>query len=275
MSVTAELEKRMVEVLGDLAANYGVVGIKASTEDEGLVHEELLRLKSLGQESGLPIALKIGGPEAEADVRFATVELGASGIVAPMVESPYGLHKYLKLAQEYTPDGLKVGVNIETIQACSNFPQMLGLEDIERLNSVTVGRVDLVGSLGLSRGDINNDHVYWLASGVFRLAKGKDLVTNLGGGITPRAIPFIKKLLVDGLLDKYETRNIIFSASDGLKDAVGGMVRANVVEILWLKIRLAHCPEAAPGDRRRIQKRIEMMMGRREAEGYSLEILPT
>src|SRR3990167_260270 len=88
------LEKKMVAVLQDLKENHNVVGVKAEFEAEGTRLEEAMRLKEVVSKAGLDLTIKIGGCEAIKDMYEARV-IGVSRIVAPIVETPYALKKYL------------------------------------------------------------------------------------------------------------------------------------------------------------------------------------
>ena len=89
-----KLEKQMVEVLKDLKQNHHVLGIKAEFEAEGTRLEEAMRLKEIVTKAGLEMTIKIGGCEAMKDMYDAKV-IGVNAIVAPMVESPYAMKKYV------------------------------------------------------------------------------------------------------------------------------------------------------------------------------------
>ena len=88
------LEYKMIELLLDMKKNYGVIDLKAEFEAEGSRMNELMRLKEVASNAGLSIALKIGGAEAITDI-FEAQKIGISAIVAPMIESPYALSKYI------------------------------------------------------------------------------------------------------------------------------------------------------------------------------------
>lgn len=88
------LEHKMVETLIDLKENYHVIGIKAEFEAEGTRMEEALRLKEVVTKAGLDLTIKIGGGEAIKDMYDAR-SIGVKRIVAPMIETPYALKKFL------------------------------------------------------------------------------------------------------------------------------------------------------------------------------------
>src|SRR5574344_1374876 len=97
------LEKKMVTTLQDLKENHHVVGIKAEFEAEGTRMEEALRLKEVVTKAGLDLTIKIGGCEAIKDMYDART-IGVSTVVAPMIESPYALKKYIKSTKLAFPE---------------------------------------------------------------------------------------------------------------------------------------------------------------------------
>jgi len=157
-----QLEKKMVDRLIDLKENHYVIGVKAEFEAEGTRLEEAMRLKEVSLTAGLSLTLKIGGCEAIRDM-FEGADLGSAHVVAPMVETPYALKKYLgAVKQAFSEDqrnDMDFLINLETITACNNFDEMLKLPDLGLLNGIVLGRVDLTGSMNLSREDINSDKV--------------------------------------------------------------------------------------------------------------------
>lgn len=233
-----DLEKKMVDHLIDLKNKYGVVEVKAEFEAEATRINELMRLKDVAGKAGLGIVLKVGGAEAITDM-FEAQHIGVTGLIAPMIESAYALKKYLEAVEKYfNPDlreTIHFGVNIETYQAYKNFDEMLSLPNIHVIDTVTLGRVDMCGSLNLSRMDINCDQVLEIATDVFTKARKKGLRTTMGGGIAKESVPFIKKLTGKKLLDRYETRKIVFPTAKSLANIKEGIIDANVFELLWLE----------------------------------------
>lgn len=232
------LERKMVDVLKDLKENHHVCGIKAEFEAEGTRMEEAMRLKEVITVAGLGLTMKIGGCEAIRDMYEARI-LGVDRVVAPMVETAYALKKYLKAVELVFPpeelEHIDISVNIETIIGCRNFDEMLQLPEIKTLNGVVMGRVDLTGSMGLGRDDINTDQVYDITSTLFDKAKAKGLECAVGGGVGKEALPFFRKLKA-GTIDRYETRKIIFQCPGALNDdPEKGILKAVGFELLWLK----------------------------------------
>lgn len=232
------LERKMVDVLKDLRENHHVIGIKAEFEAEGTRIEEAMRLKEVITLAGLGLTMKIGGCEAIRDMYEARI-IGVDRIVAPMVETAYALKKFLLAAQMVFPleerDHVSFAVNVETIDGCRNFDSMLALPEIDVLNGVVMGRVDLTGSIGITREDINTQKVFDITKELFTKAKSRNLECAVGGGVGKEAIPFFKQL-GGGLIDRYETRKIIFKCPEALDDdPEKGILKAVGFELLWLK----------------------------------------
>ena len=96
------LEKKMVALLTEMRESHNVVGVKAEFEAEGTRLEEAMRLKEVSLKAGLGLTLKIGGCEAIKDM-FEAASLGTEHLVAPMVETPYALKKYLQAVKLVVP----------------------------------------------------------------------------------------------------------------------------------------------------------------------------
>jgi peroxiredoxin family protein len=228
----------MIEQLKDLRENYNVVGIKAEFEAEGTRLEEALRLKEVVTKAGLDLTIKIGGCEALKDMYDARA-IGVTHIVAPMVESPYALKKYLQSVKSAFPEEelneVKYLINVETIQACKNFNEMLDIENISLLSGIVLGRVDLTGSLGLTREDVNSERIYNIARDVLAKAKEHSLECVVGGGVSKETVPFLKRFPA-GTIDRYETRKVIFGCPAALEGPYDkGILKAVGFELMWLK----------------------------------------
>lgn len=257
------LEYKMVELLFDMKKNYGVIDLKAEFEAEGSRINELMRLKEIASNAGISIVMKIGGAEAITDI-FEAQKIGVSALVAPMLESPYALSKYLLALEKYVPKEIKKNIKfvamIETIQGYKNVDEILAVDKNNLLNIISVGRVDLSGSLGLRRDEVNNDKVYQIVEDIFTKAKKRKLETVMGGGIAKEAIPFIKKLVSKKLLDRYETRKIIFHTDSqaSASKMEEGIIKANLFELFWLQNKKKYYTNIAMED----DSRMEMLMSR-------------
>ncbi|MBV5328685.1 MAG: citrate lyase beta subunit [Chlorobium sp.] len=232
------IEREMISILIELKEKYGVFEIKAEFEAEGSRMDELMRLKDVTSTVGLPIILKIGGVEAVTDI-YNGLALGVKGIIAPMGETAYALSKFINVVSTLVPEDnaaeIEFAFNLETITGYKNLSQMLELPNISAISGVTVGRVDLTGSMGLGRDAINtSEEVYNICREVFAKAKAKNLKTGLGGGISKEAMPVVNRLAELQLLDKFETRKVVFPV-DAAKYGEDAILTAVKFELLWLK----------------------------------------
>ena len=231
------LEKKMTNILIDLRENHHVVGIKAEFEAEGTRLEEALRLKEVVTKAGLELTIKIGGCEAIKDMYDART-IGVSTIVAPMIETPYALKKYVQATKFVFPEeerkDIKFLINIETITGFANLKEMIASPAFAEIGGIVLGRVDMTGSMGLTREDINSDKILEIAKSLSSSMQSvnKDMV--IGGGVSAHSLPFFKEL---PYLSRFETRKIIFDAKSALNDqhADKGILKAVGFELMWLK----------------------------------------
>src|SRR5674476_250375 len=146
-------EREMLDILKKLRQEYGAVSVKAEFEAEGTRTEELLRLVDLARRADLKVGLKIGGCEAMRDL-IESKHFGVEYIIAPMVETPYALKKFIEAKNKiYTNEQKKdTGFlyNLETITAYNNLDDMIKVSIApDGVQGVVFGRVDFTGSLGI------------------------------------------------------------------------------------------------------------------------------
>ena len=234
-----QLEKKMVTTLVDLKENHHVIGIKAEFEAEGTRLEEALRLKEVVTKAGLELTIKIGGCEAIKDM-FDARTIGVNAIVAPMIETAYAMKKYVQATKFVFPEeernDIKFLINLETITGFNNLKSIVEAPEFKDVAGLVLGRVDLTGSMGLTREDINSDEIFKIAEQVANttLKLNKDLV--IGGGVSAHSLPFFKNL-PQCALSRFETRKIIFDAQKALQDpnADKGILKAVGFELMWLR----------------------------------------
>lgn len=249
-------EFECVRILTDLVENYGLIGVKTSFEDEGASFNEVLRLKEICNQSKTKVTLKIGGPEAIRDIKDSVI-IGVKGLVAPMVESEFGLKKFIQAVNNNLPadvvSSLQMNVNIETITAVSNIDKILSSKSAESLYGVTVGRVDLVSSMNKDRKAVNSDEVYNIAHDVFEKTKKLGAKACIGGAVSIDSHDFLKKLHSAKLLDKFETRYAIFDPSITLKNLSRALFKAQMFEYEWLNNKMEYYQSLANQDESRIK----------------------
>ena len=231
------LENKMTDTLIDLKENYNVIGVKAEFEAEGTRLTEALRLKEIVTKAGLNLTIKIGGCEAIKDMYDARA-IGIDTIVAPMIETSYAMKKYVNAKNSvFSKDEqsqMKFMVNIETITGFNNLKDMVSSQDFAEIDGCVLGRLDMTGSLGIPREDVNTPIILDMAKKMSNeISKyNKDFV--IGGEVSAESLLFFKQI---PYLSKYETRKIIFDASKSLKNsnAHKGILKAVEFELMWLK----------------------------------------
>lgn len=249
----------MVEVLKTLRDDYGVVRLKAEFEAEASRMNELMRLRDIGSRCGLGLLLKLGGAE-DISHMFDAMHLGVEGLNAPMVETPFAAKKFFKSLKKYVPaddlEAMEISINIETGTACRNLDAILeeNGKNWGVLDSVTVGRVDLTDSMSLTRADINSPTVQKICEDVFSKARTHKLGCGLGGGISTSAIDFVRGLAAKKLIDRYETRKIVFTNINDSKERMdAGILKAVEFETLWLENKKRHYERIYKEDDTRIE----------------------
>ena len=257
------LEKEMTLLLKDLKENYDVFEIKAEFEAEASRMVELARLKDVTGSAGLGLIMKIGGVEAITDI-YNCLTIGVVGIVAPMAETPYAISKFLNAIVHFVPEDnkedIEFAVNIETITTYKNIDEILNLEKIGLLSSITIGRVDFTGSMGLDRSSVNGKEMFEICRDIFKKAKAKGLKTALGGAISAESIPLLKQLNEENLINKFETRKVVFRNAAVNNNIEEGIMKAVKFELLWLKSKKRYYSQANVEDDGRIgmlEKRLD------------------
>lgn len=234
-----KMEKQMLDILKQLRQEYGAVSVKAEFEAEGTRTDELLRLIDLARRADLKVGLKIGGCEAVRDL-IESKQIGVEYIIAPMVETPYALKKfidaknkvYTKEQQEFT----EFLFNLETITTFNSLAEMTQLAKAEGgVQGIVFGRVDFTGSLGLSRDVIDSPKItdYVVATAEAAKANGVDLV--VGGAVAISSLADLK-VIHNVHLTRFETRKVIFhSTALNHPKMAEGLKKTVFFELLWLK----------------------------------------
>lgn len=247
----------MLETLVKLHGEYGAESVRAEFENEGLRVDELLRLKEVAVRAGMGLMLKIGGCESVRDMLEARL-VGATEIVAPMIESPFALHKFVQAVLKSCPaderPSLTLSCNIETQDAVAAFAEIASHPDAARLEGIVIERVDLCFSMGLGADDVDREEINASVLQVARIAKDKGLKVTIGGGLSGRSLPFLRSLHEAGLLDRFETRKVTFSAPATLaNDAAKALVASLGFELLFLRNKQSFYQHIAHADSQRIQ----------------------
>jgi hypothetical protein len=250
-----QYEKRMLAILEQGKANNGIVAVKAEFEAEGTRVDELLRLLEIARRAGVKVAIKIGGCEAVRDLIECRI-YGADYIIAPMIETPYALTKYIAAKDKVYPlseqEEVSFLFNVETRQTFDHLGAMADVAKDGRVGMV-FGRVDFAGSMGRQRDFVNSDEMRGYVARVSEVCRDKELELVVGGGVSPDSIPLLSSVL-SARLDRFETRKVVFDANIVKNPAVasGGMELAIEFELLWLKNKRDYYQTIASEDEARI-----------------------
>jgi len=202
-----------------LKTRFGACGLKLSTEDAAMSLEQIDYWNRLCA-GAVPVTVKIGGPNARGDIK-RLLALKIDALVAPMVESVYGLENYIDAIRDYTTPlqfaALGKHINIETRTAVEQLDAILASPPAEYLDEVTIGCSDLCKSMKHSLRDAS---LLACVRDCAAKIKAKGIKVSVGGGISPRDID---ARLGDILPDKFNTRLVTFAVRPGqsYRDVVG------------------------------------------------------
>jgi len=237
-------EREMLSVLKTLKADFGAVSVKAEFEAEGTRTDELLRLIELARRADLKIGLKIGGAEAVRDL-IESKQFGVEYIIAPMVETPYALKKYIEAKNAvYSADqreDTQFLFNIETITTFNNLDDMLKVGAREGgVQGGVFGRVDFSGSMELGRAYIDKDVITRHVIAAAEACKSRGLDYVVGGAVAIQSLPELRKVHAKHLT-RFETRKIIYNAHALENEEIArGLEMTVYFELLWLRNKRDH-----------------------------------
>ena len=246
-------ENNISKTIRDLLSDYHALGVKTEFGEEASTVEETLRLKTMAGNC----TVKISGCEAVKDM-YDSKSVGATSIVAPMIESPYAMQKYVNCIKTVYPEtwmeALKLYINIETIDGFKNLDRITDSEYFENIAGIVFGRTDFAGSLGMNISDVNSEIIFDYACKTAQKTYEAKKEFIIGGGISPEALPFLRKF-PQNCLTKIETRKVIFDAESLLSDKNAEVCinKALEFEILWLENKQNMFGILSENDRSRIK----------------------
>jgi hypothetical protein len=237
-------EREMLAILKALKADFGALSVKAEFEAEGTRTDELLRLIELARRADLMVGLKIGGAEAVRDL-IESKQFGVEYIIAPMVETPYALKKYIEAknavySSEQRED-TKFLFNIETITTYNNLDDILKVAAREDgVQGGVFGRVDFSGSMELGRAYIDKDVITRHVLATAKACKAKGLEFVVGGAVAIQSLPELRKVYAEHL-SRFETRKVIFAGRALENEEMARGLEMTVhFELLWLRNKRDH-----------------------------------
>lgn len=231
-------ERKMLDILRRGREEFGVVATKAEFEAEGTRTDELLRLLEIAHKADVGLALKIGGCEAIRDLLEAK-QFGVRYIIAPMVETPYALSKFIAAKDKiYTPDEQEQVTflfNVETVTAYQSIDALIDLAaGVPGCDGVVFGRVDFTGSIGIGRNGIESNQVTSAGEAIAQRCQARGLEFVVGGAVSSDALESLARFKAIHL-DRFETRKVVFQAAALEHQNISEALRQAVhFELLWL-----------------------------------------
>jgi hypothetical protein len=265
-----QTERHMLDLLRRGRDQYGVVAIKAEFEAEGTRPDEFLRLLEMTQRADLKVALKIGGCEAVSDL-LASKLYGVDYIVAPMVETPYALRKFIEAKDKtHSPDErsqTQFLFNLETETTLTNLDALVPVAKTG-VDGVVFGRVDFTLSRGKARTAVNDRDITDAVKTVARACADHNLELVVGGSVSVDAVEALREIRAVRL-DRFETRKVIFDGSATERATIfDGIANAVEFELNWLRNKRQYYTTIAQEDDARIGM-MEARLHRPVLEGVS------
>lgn len=199
-----------------LKQNYRLAGIKAEFEAEGSSVNDIARLKILTNKIGTKLKVKIGGVEAVNDI-YNCISLNVDGIIAPMVETEFGLQKFIETIYSLKlKNNPELSINIETLAGYRNLDKILKRSH-KKISNITIGRTDFSKSYFDENVTQNSEVITEAICDISKKIKKTNIKLTVGGGIDKQTILKFKKIKIWKYVDKLETRKVILPVKYMLK----------------------------------------------------------
>ena len=180
--------------------------------------------------------------------------LGATGVMAPMIETPFALSKFVGAAKRVygdDMDSVEWIINAETKTCHANYKEILEVGS-GFLKTVTVGRSDLSASMGITRKDIETEPVFNATRDMLQMSRHAGITTNFGGNIGIESIPFIVRM--SDVADRFETRKVVISMEKDENKLKKIIHKALDFELQWLLYKKSYYTRLSSEDEARIER---------------------
>jgi len=184
--------KQLNSLIDVLYQEHGMVMTYAGFEWEDMNLDEVACLKQLGTDN-IPLLMKLSGLEARAEMRHLC-QVGADIFLAPMVESPFGLQKFVTTAQQVCKAHQKsprFGVMLESIACADQINSIVSSPYFEELEVTILGRWDLAQSMQTE--DVDDQAVMDVCRKIVDAVVAKNTSISIGGFINPFSVNQVKK----------------------------------------------------------------------------------
>lgn len=212
------LEKELFEQIQYLKSEYHLAGIKAEFEAEGASFNDLVRLRRLTAMAGVKLYLKIGGVEAVRDLKDS-LELGVDGVIAPMVESAFGLKKFIEAYRSvYKNHKIKRSINVETKNAVDAIDEIIRMGE-GFVDNITLGRTDLSASYLDAAVTPDCDFITGVVEFIGQKARDAGMTYTVGGSVSAKTVDkFLANPSVIENILCIETRKVVLPRDVLLKN---------------------------------------------------------
>jgi len=247
------LEQKLSEQLVRLK-ELGLSAVKAEFEAEGASFRDLLRLRRFTAEQNISLYLKIGGVEALRDLKDA-LDLGVDGVIAPMVESPFGVVKFAEAVESiFGGRRLFKSINIETRGAVERIDDILEVAR-GKVDNVTIGRTDLSRSYFDSVVQPDSPFILDLIERLSYKVQSAGLDLTVGGSLTSESIRIFaeRKERFGNRVSSLETRKAVFP-TDRMLGGKAVLKESLRFEELYLRFKLECEAWLSRADQERLSK---------------------
>ena len=181
--------------------------------------------------------------------------MGVDGLIAPMVESPFGVVKFVSAIESvFGLRKIHKSINIETRGAVDQIDEILSVAQ-GKIDNVTVGRTDLSQSYFDSKTQPDSPFILDLIERLSYKIQASGLTLTVGGSLTSESIRLFQQRR-DGLgnrVSSMETRKVVLPVEKMLEQE-GALKESLHFEELYLRYKLECGAWLSRSDQERLDK---------------------